>query len=156
VRKKLRLVGTDAGVAGLSAAAAAVAAGDPARNGAPQGGAAGPEAALAWADVAWIFCLPVPDKAKPSHNFVALPRDDAAGAEAMVWTAAAAGGGSVGELVPRLDALLQRTGAGARSVVLPNADEFVSRVGKGGAFGTRAHRGSKEGVSPFRCMITWD
>ena len=137
MRKKLRLIGTDAGIAGLPPVSSAA-------NGAPPPAQA--EAALAWADVGWLFCVPVPDKAKPVQNFVAVPRDGAEGAEAMVWTAAAAGEGAVAPLVPRLDALLRKSGSPARKVVLPNKDEFLSRVGKGDAFGTRAHRGSKEGV----------
>jgi hypothetical protein len=144
LRKKLRLVGTDVGIAGLSSSSTPTTTATSANGG---GGEA--EVALAWADVGWLFCLPVPDKAKAAHSFVALPRDDAgpsSGAEAMVWTAAPTGDGAVDGLVPKLNALLQRNGAAAESVVLPAKDEFVSRVGKGGAFGTRAHRGSKEGT----------
>jgi hypothetical protein len=137
VRKKLRLIGTDGGIAGLAGIPAAA-------NGAPPPDHA--EAVLAWGDVGWLFCLPVPDKAKPVQNFVAVARDGAEGAETLVWTAAAAGAGAMDALVPQLDDLLKKSKAPARKVILPSKDEFVSRVGKGGAYGTRAHRGSKEGV----------
>jgi hypothetical protein len=98
-----------------------------------------------------VFCLPVPEKAKPQHNFVLVPKPDAASTEAVVWTApepnpkapdAVQSPAAVAEM---LNAQISRYG---RKVIFPSEEDFVSQLGvtkAGKSFGTRAHRGSKEG-----------
>lgn len=101
-----------------------------------------------------VFCLPIPEKAKPQHNFIVVPKPDAAATEAVVWTApepnpkapdTVQGPQAVAEM---LNAQLSRYG---RKVIVPSEEDFVSKLGAtktGKTFGTRAHRGSKEG----RCI----
>lgn len=118
-----------------------------------------------------IFCLPVPEKAKRQHNFIAIPLHGdgvnpvpehlkGSAPEPIVWTFEEATGKNIVEgedpgPQPMADAINQcLTQAGTRkSVIFPNADEFESAVPqphrKGEkAFHVKAHRGSKEGTLP--------
>jgi hypothetical protein len=104
-----------------------------------------------------IFCLPVPEKAKPQYNFVVIPKEDPAASspvDTIVWTAPEANLKNP-QAIPgpeamtaKLDEQLIKYG---NKVVWPNEDEFVSEAGGnkvgGRVFGVRAHRGSKEGMN---------
>jgi hypothetical protein len=98
-----------------------------------------------------VFCVPVPDRAKPQHNFVMIPSIPSA--DATVFSAL--------EVNPKAPSPEQGPEAMARHlegqlakygkhVEWPDEEEFISQVkpagGKGGkVFGVRGHRGSKEG-----------
>jgi hypothetical protein len=101
-------------------------------------------------DIEYVFCLPVPDRAKPQHNFVVIPHSTGSTVETIVWTAPEPNPKipqpqeSVETMANKLNAQLAEYG---KEVQYPIEDDFVSRTGpKGGkVFGVRAHRGTKEG-----------
>ena len=99
-----------------------------------------------------IFCLPVPDKAKPQHNLVVIPKQDIPGAEPVVWTALEVNPKAPNPqqgpeaMTKNLDGQLAKFG---KQVTWPNDEEFVGAAAgpKGSkSYGVRAHRGSKEGM----------
>jgi hypothetical protein len=107
-----------------------------------------------------IFCLPVPEKTKRQHNFVAIPYNAhglvpiAPGApEPIIWTAFEPGPKDTE--APRepqhtADLLQKQLKPFGKSVVFPDEDEFASAIvqshRKGEvAFHVKAHRGSKDG-----------
>ncbi|KAF2275259.1 Rtt106-domain-containing protein [Westerdykella ornata] len=130
------------------------------------------EFGIAWKDIDQIFCLPVPEKAKRQHNFIAIPVHGdgvnpvpehlkASPPEPVVWTFEEATGKNIIEgedpgPQPMADAINQCLGqAGVRkSVIFPDANEFASAIPQSHrkgekAFHVKAHRGSKEGYLFF-------
>jgi Histone chaperone Rttp106-like len=153
VRKKLKLEGVNGGIRGLDASG-------------------NMEVTMAWSAIGTcdfinctmfylisstdhVFCLPVPERAKPQHNFVVIPKAEVSGIDSVVWTALEINPKAPNPqqgpeaMAKNLDAQLAKF---AKKVVWPSDDEFVSALGsvKGSkSYGTRAHRGSKEGYLFF-------
>lgn len=131
VRKKLKLEGVNGGVRGIDAKG-------------------NTEVTVAWNAIDHVFCLPVPDRAKPMHNFVVIPSTEPV--EAVVFAAlevnpkAPSPDQGPEAMAGYLDGQLAKYG---KAVEWPDEEDFVSQippVGKGGkVFGVRSHRGSKEG-----------
>jgi len=99
-----------------------------------------------WSD--YVFCLPVPERAKPQHNFVVIPKQDS-GSDIIVWTApdinpkAPSPDQGPHVMAQHLDVQLAKF---AKRVTWPDDNEFISVSSKAGkSYGVRAHRGSKEG-----------
>jgi hypothetical protein len=136
------------------------------------------EFSMAWKDVDQVFCLPVPEKAKKQHNFVVIPVHgdgvnplpegfQGAAPEPIIWTFEEATGKNIvegedpgpGPMAEAIHHCLIQAGTG-KQVVFPSADEFASATPeshrKGDkAYHVKAHRGSKEGASPSRCIYTF-
>ena len=102
-----------------------------------------------------IFCLPVPEKAKPQSNFVIIPQQKDPTADAIVWTASKVNpktpdAGIIGpsDMAKILDKQMAKYG---KKVVWPDEDEFSSQATKGAGkqYAVRTHRGSKEGYLFF-------
>lgn len=107
-----------------------------------------------------IFCLPVPEKAKRQHNFVAIPYNAhglipiaPGGPEPIIWTAFEPGPKDTdAPNEPQHTANLLQTQLATfeKSVVFPDEDEFASAIVQSHrkdevAFHVKAHRGSKDG-----------
>lgn len=104
-----------------------------------------------------VFCLPVPDKSKPQHNIVVIPRygdgitplpEGTLPQEAVVWTCEKSKDNpdEPHTTVERLNGWLGSQG----TVVLPEEQEFVSSIVQAHrkdekAYHVKAFRGSKEG-----------
>lgn len=99
-------------------------------------------------DLEHVFCLPVPERAKPQHNFVVVPKQDVAG-DVVVWTApeinpkAPSPDQGPQAMAERLDTQLSKYN---KRVAWPNDSDFVSMTKTGKSYGVRAHRGAKEGA----------
>src|ERR1700761_1744793 len=80
----------------------------------------------------YLFCLPVPERAKPQHNFVAIPRPNVS-SETLVWTAPEpnpknpeTANNTPQAMAQILDTQLVKYGC---NVIFPSEEEFVSKLG---------------------------
>ncbi|KAF2418241.1 Rtt106-domain-containing protein [Tothia fuscella] len=122
------------------------------------------EFGISWKDLDQIFCLPVPEKTKRQHNFVAIPYNAhgivpvAPGApEPIIWTAFEPGAKDVdAPKEPQHTAALLRKELRpfGKNVTFPDEEEFASAIvqshRKGeAAFHVKGFRGSKDGFLYF-------
>ena len=115
------------------------------------------EFGMPWTEVEQVFCLPVPEKAKPQSNFVVIPRGGegyapvAAGVtvpEPMVWTEL-----DTPELSNTKNTLRTQLKAFGKGLIEPEQAEFFSAIPQSHrkgekAYHVKAFKGSKDGKKP--------
>ncbi|PSK48643.1 hypothetical protein B9Z65_54 [Elsinoe australis] len=117
---------------------------------------------ITWPQIAHIFCVPVPEKAAKTHNFVILLLSPASGETQFVFSLPETKYTGTSDLAGENDTWVSLAGRTlnaylaphGRGVTLPDEEQFASAVPQShrkgeAAYHVKAHLGSKEGYLFF-------